>query len=130
MVYQVLYPVATVIDGDSLKNAIKNYIKLSNNINILQMVVADGEKQYRAQMKYYKHDIRNKVGINIYPITNNSVIPIQVASSMPMNINETQVPQSLVIPTEVVATPIISPFSPISPVSPIMPFPSMVRYRS
>ena len=84
MSYQIIYPFVTVINGDTLKNAIKNYIKLSNDINITQLIIADNYKRYKASMKYYKHDIRNKVGINIYPLTRNAIIPPPVSIYSPV----------------------------------------------
>lgn len=70
MIYQIVHPFTETIYGDSFKQAIKNYIKINRNLNINQMIVTDQTNHIKATMKYYKEDIRNKVGINIIPISN------------------------------------------------------------
>jgi len=70
MIYQIVHPFTETIYGDSFKQAIKNYIKINRNLNINQMIVTDQTNHIKATMKYYKEDIRNKVGINIVPVSN------------------------------------------------------------
>jgi hypothetical protein len=67
MLYRILYPTVVSIDSDSIKNAIKNYVKLNDSININLLILSENEKYYKASLKKRYHDIRNRVGIDIYP---------------------------------------------------------------
>ncbi len=72
--YTFFQPVYYVMDANSVKDAIKNYVKFHRNYEITQLMMSDQEKHYKAKMKYFKHDGRNKVGINVYPISKGEVI--------------------------------------------------------
>ena len=72
MLYTFLQPVQYVMNADSVNEAIKNYVKFHRFHNISQIMLKDHEKMYKANLKYFKHDGRNKVGINVYP-TNPSI---------------------------------------------------------
>jgi hypothetical protein len=122
MIFQVVYPFTTSIYGDTFKEAIKNYIKLNHNLNLSQMIVTDQTNHMQANINYYKQDGRNRVGINMYPITS-------WPSMMIVNNNDKYVPQNVVQ-----MPPVVSPFlpirtidssylplSPISPISPLVP---------
>ena len=89
MIYQVLSPFATTINGDSFKEAIKNFIKLNHNLNITDMIIKDQTQHMKANLNYYKQDGRNKVGIDMYPIGNNyplvPMMPTQVVVNDPYN---------------------------------------------
>ena len=121
MIFQVVSPFTANIYGDSLKEAIKNYIKINRNMKVNQMIVADQSNHYQAYMKYYKEDIRNKVGINIYPIAS----PYGFSGAVAVNNNNnmaTYVPQT-VVQTPVVPT-VVSQFStPFLPMSQAMSSP-------
>lgn len=127
MIYQVVYPFTTSIYGDTFKEAIKNYIKLNHNLNLSQMIVTDQTNHMQANIKYYQQDGRNRVGINMYPVS--STWP----SMMIVN-NDKYVPQNVVqmppLATAVVSSPFLPirtidssylPLSPISPISPLVP---------
>ena len=70
MIFQVLSPIVASIDGDSFKDAIKTYIKLNHNINLNRLIISDQQQTVQANLKYYQQDGRNKVGIDMYPVTN------------------------------------------------------------
>lgn len=69
MIFSVIAPILTTIDGDSLKEAIKNFIKINHKLNIRHMIIKDQQDHFRANIEYYKQDGRNKVGIDMYPIS-------------------------------------------------------------
>lgn len=80
-IYQVLSPTIMTIDAYSLNNAIKNYVRMNRNLKIGQMVIRDKQNHYKATMKYFRQRNIDKVGINVYPLTNypstaSSVIPV------------------------------------------------------
>ena len=85
MIYQVVSPFVTTIEGDSFKTAIKNFIKLNYNLNIHHMILKDQNKHIQAKMNYYAHDGRNKVGINMFPI-NNFSLPLNTPTYIPTNV--------------------------------------------
>jgi hypothetical protein len=67
MIYQVISPMSAVIEGDSYKEAIKNFIKINYALNIRNMIVKDRLNHYQANINYYKENEKNKIGITIYP---------------------------------------------------------------
>ena len=105
MIYNVVSPLVATIDGNSLKDAIKNFIKFNHNLNITEMIIKDQSNNIRANINYYKHDGRNKVGINMFPVGLDYPIPIVT--------NDIFIPQRLIEqPTN------LWPLSPI-PLSPV-----------
>ena len=73
-IYTVTSPIYHVIDSESIKDAIKTYVKFYHNYNIQKMIIQDQARHYKANIKQWKHDTRNKFGINYYPI---DYIPVQ-----------------------------------------------------
>ena len=97
MPFQIVSPFVMNINGTDLKSAVKNFVKLHHSLKINNMVVADQNRHVDVALKYYKHDGRNKVGIDMYPST-------QIVSA-----------------TSSIISPFVSPVSSImSPVSSIM----------
>jgi len=71
MIYQIVSPVVASIQGDSFKEAIKNYVKFNHNLNITNLIIKDqADHAYEARLRYYTQNERNKVGIDVYPYTN------------------------------------------------------------
>jgi hypothetical protein len=95
MIYQIISPMAYSLNADSFKEAIKNYINFNREMNITQLIIKDQYNHMEARINYYKHDGRNKVGINMYPI----------------NYNQSMLPY-------------VSPYSPALPLSPLSPLSS------
>lgn len=104
MIYQVVSPFSLEISADSIKEAIKNAVKIKRNINITEMIIKDQNRHIKAKLEYYQQDGRNKVGINMFPVGYNYPIPIVT--------NDTYVPP------QIIQSPLI-PMSPI-PLSPVM----------
>ena len=67
MIFQVVHPFVMTINGDSLKTAVKNFIKLKHGLNLSKIILADQNRYYEAAFDYYKHNGRNKVGIDYTP---------------------------------------------------------------
>jgi len=67
MPFNVVWPIVTRVDGDSFKEAIKNFVKINRRLNIEKIIVTDQQRHVEATFNYHKHDIRNRVGINFYP---------------------------------------------------------------
>jgi len=67
MLYTFMQPVPYVLNADTVNEAIKNYVKFHRFHNINQIMLKDQTKHYKASLKYFKYDGRNKVGINVYP---------------------------------------------------------------
>jgi hypothetical protein len=71
MIYQIVSPIVATIEGDSFKEAIKNYVKFNHNLNIRNLIVKDqADHAYEARLRYYMENQKNKVGIDVYPYTN------------------------------------------------------------
>jgi hypothetical protein len=85
MIFNVVSPIIATIDGDSLKEAVKNFIKINHSLNITNMIIKDQSNNIEARIKYYQQDGRNKVGINMFPI-NSNYLPIASNTYIPNNI--------------------------------------------
>lgn len=89
MLYTFLQPVQYVMNADTVNEAIKNYVKFHRFHNISQIMLKDHEKMYKANLKYFKHDGRNKVGINVYPTNPSITITSNVAADRTMPVGLT-----------------------------------------
>ena len=65
MYYQVLSPYVTQIEGDTLAEAIKLFVKVNYNNQIRNMIIADQQNKYTASINYYNKNNKNKIGIKI-----------------------------------------------------------------
>jgi hypothetical protein len=66
MIYQIVSPVVQTINGDSLKEAIKNFVKVNDMYSLNKLIVTDQQNAfYNANINYYKNNNKNKVKINI-----------------------------------------------------------------
>ena len=143
MLYQILSPVVATIDGNSFKEAVKNYVKLHHDINLNELIITDQMQHMKAQMKYYKEDTRNKVGINMFPISNYG-LPVATDTFRPSNVivppnfdaNRNSYPFLPVQAPVPALTPAadglfgISSLTPTSVMSPVLPtfFPTVITY--
>jgi len=105
MIYQIVSPVVATIEGDSFKEAIKNYVKFNHNLNIRNLIVKDqANHAYEAKLRYYMENQRNKVGIDVYQYTNVNypIVPGPILSAP-------------IIPAPIVPGPINPVISAVSP---------------
>jgi hypothetical protein len=75
MYYQVLSPFYTQIEGDSLAEAIKMFVKVNYNNQIRNMIIADQSNRYNASINYYNQNNKNKIGIEVNKDTGYTVYP-------------------------------------------------------
>ncbi len=66
-VYQVVQPFSYQISGDSLKSAIKSFVKTHRDLNLASIIINDQNQHVEARFKYFLEDGRNKIGINTFP---------------------------------------------------------------
>ena len=111
MKFSIVYPHPALIDADSFKEAIKQYVKMNRDFNINQMIITDKMNHINADLNYYRKNNVDKVGINMYPISPNYSIypnfmgPVSVQSLIPDPNNSSIIR----VPTYV---PPINPFIP------------------
>lgn len=70
-IFQVLTPLSPIIysiDGDTFNEGVKNFVKLHYNLSLMNLIISDQQRHYKANMKYYKKDGKRKVGIDYYPV--------------------------------------------------------------
>jgi hypothetical protein len=67
--YRIVYPVVHEVNADSYKSAIKNYVKMKNDIGLKQLIITDinNHNSQLANMKYFRHNGIPRVGINMQP---------------------------------------------------------------
>lgn len=124
MYYQVLSPYFTQIEGDTLAEAIKMFVKVNYNNQIRNMIVADQTNKYNASINYYNKNNKNKIGIEInkdtgytvYP-SNNGLQPIYkehdngtsseiVGMGLPINLSPTLVqPRNVISASPIITSP-------------------------
>jgi hypothetical protein len=104
MKFSVVYPYPSMIDAESFKEAIKQYVKINHNVNINQMILNDKLSHVNAELNYYRKNNVDKVGINMYPISPNySIIPnfygpVHVQPLIPDSINSSIMYSPTLIP--------------------------------
>ena len=67
MSFQVVYPLTMAINGDSFKDAVKNFVKLNYELNLASIIITDQSRYMRANLDYYNKDNKDKVGIKLLP---------------------------------------------------------------
>jgi hypothetical protein len=75
MYYQILSPIVTKVEGDSLAEAIKMFVKVNHANQFRNLVIADQMNKYNASVEYYKNNNKNKIGISINKDTGYTVYP-------------------------------------------------------
>ena len=51
MIYQIVSPVVQTINGDSLKDAIKNFVKINDMYSLNKLIVTDQQNAYYNEFK-------------------------------------------------------------------------------
>jgi hypothetical protein len=67
--FTVLHPFRTTIDGDTYLEAIKNFVKVNHNLNLNDLIITDQKRYWKANINYKRHDSRNRIGINVTPLS-------------------------------------------------------------
>ena len=75
MYYQILSPIVTKVEGDSLAEAIKMFVKVNHANQFRNLVIADQMNKYNANIEYYRNNNKNKIGISINKDTGYTVYP-------------------------------------------------------
>lgn len=118
MIYNILSPHFLTIKSDSLKNAIKNYIKINYDLHINNIIIKDRMHHMQAKIKYYNSNGKNKLGIHIKPIV---MPPPTIVTPSPSIVTPSPIISSL---PPIITSPSISPVSPVSPIIPVLPITS------
>ena len=99
MRFQLLAPVSLAIDGDTLGEALKHYVKLNYAKQINKLIVADQmNHQYNADIEYYKHKNKNKAKIKILPDIGYTMYPKKSLVQPVYRENENGLPPDIVAP--------------------------------
>ena len=66
--YKIIYPVQTYINGPNLNDAVKNYVKMHNNMNLRKLIIQN-ENLYNQSIINYIHKNGKKIAhINTIPL--------------------------------------------------------------
>lgn len=84
---KIVYPINAPLYGDNFKDAVKNFVKLNYNMGLASMLVADQDKRFQVNLRYYTEDIRNRVGFDVVPV-DNSVVRLNMPIMVSTNIND------------------------------------------
>lgn len=55
------------IDGDSFKDAVKNFAKLNYDLNLSSIILTDQARYMKANLNYFRDENKDKVGIRLLP---------------------------------------------------------------
>ena len=67
MLFQIVDPVNMTINGDTFKDAVKNFVKMNYDLNLTSLILTDRSRYMRANLNFYKKSNKHKVGISLYP---------------------------------------------------------------
>ena len=65
--YVLMSPYSYTVQAPSIAQAVKNFIKMSDFVNVERMIISDQNKEYEARLKFFNENGKNKVGIKIMP---------------------------------------------------------------
>jgi hypothetical protein len=85
MIYQVVHPYVMSINAESFKTAVKNYVKMNQNLTLTSLIITDQSRQYmKANLNYYNVNDKKKVSISLLPTTWPSVPLLPSVPLMPL----------------------------------------------
>ena len=84
MFYQVLSPFVTTVEADSIKDAIKNFVKINYAYQINNLIIADQQHRYRANINYMKNPKKAHITYNRTNWSNNGMDAYPPNSAMPI----------------------------------------------
>lgn len=67
MLYQVVEPITMAINGDSFKDAVKNFVKMNYDLSLSSLILTDQQRYMKANLNFYKESDKHKVGISLGP---------------------------------------------------------------
>ena len=76
MLFQIVHPVAMTINAESFKDAVKNFVKMNQNLTLSTLILTDQARYMKANLNYYNVADKHKVGISLFP----TVWPLGVKS--------------------------------------------------
>jgi len=84
---KIVYPINAPLYGDNFQEAVKNFVKLNYNMGLANLLVSDQDKRFQVNLRYYTEDIRNRVGFDVIPVSNN-VVKLNIPLMVSTNIND------------------------------------------
>lgn len=86
MQYKIISPMNVNIMGDSVIDAIKNFVKMNHELAINNLILQDEGKRMYAKIRYFQDQNKHKVGIDVYPtLPVNFATPSTVELNVPMH---------------------------------------------
>ena len=65
--YSIVSPYLVNINAGDLTSAVRQFTKLYYRMKINEIIIKDQMKHYRATLKYFKENNKNRVGIRMFP---------------------------------------------------------------
>jgi hypothetical protein len=69
--FKIVYPVQTNIYGSNFSEAIKNYVKVQNDVNLTNLIIQNNNLYQQAYINYIKKNGRKIAKINTFPLNPN-----------------------------------------------------------
>lgn len=122
MIYNIVHPIVATINGDDLKEAIKNYVKLNHHLNLTNLIIQNQKLKYNADIKYYMENNRRKANISLSSFNH----PIGLS-----NLHPSVDPFIQPLPSSIPPYPLSDNFlSPISSLSPTQFMPMVIKIKN
>ena len=80
--YKIVSPMNVSIMGDSVIDAIKNFVKMNKELAINNLILQDEGKRMYAKIRYFQDQNKHKVGIDVYP-----TLPVNITNPQTVQLN-------------------------------------------
>jgi hypothetical protein len=67
MLFQVVHPVVMTINAESFKDAVKNFVKMNQDLTLTSLILTDQSRYMKANLNFYNEANKHKVGISLFP---------------------------------------------------------------
>ena len=67
MLFHVVHPIAMTVNAESFKDAVKNFVKLNQDLTLTSLILTDQARYMKANLNYFNVADKQKVGISLFP---------------------------------------------------------------
>jgi hypothetical protein len=67
MLFQVVHPVVMSINAESFKDAVKNFVKMNQDLTLTSLILTDQARYMKANLNFYNVADKQKVSISLFP---------------------------------------------------------------
>jgi len=113
--YKIVHPVQTTIYGPTLSDAVKNYVKIQNDMNLTNLIIQNDNLYRQTYIKYMKKNGKKIMKLNTIPL--NPLYPLSYYIKEPLELESPPIRPNvrigyplLIPPPAIILPPYISPY--------------------